>query len=94
MGRIDANPADLVRVSAEIAALAPGVTTLDCVGNSLSSGVSEPPATAAALQGLGARWTRGATRLEDELDALGRAVEASAIAYQDADTTSMGGRPS
>jgi hypothetical protein len=94
MSRIEAPPSEMMGVGAEITALAPGITTLDCIGGSLSSGVDEPPATAAALERLGTTWSRGAMRLEDELSALGRAVQAAAIAYQTTDQTSMQGRPS
>jgi hypothetical protein len=89
VGLIQATPEELMRAGASIEGLTASISTFSCLGNSFGSGSSDPPATAAALAGLGSAWSQGAARLEDELSALGGAVEASAIAYVAADEGSM-----
>jgi hypothetical protein len=90
MGRIDAPLGEISSVGAGIESLAAGLTTLSCVANSFGgASVSDPPATAAALQTLGARWTTAALRLEDEIVALGVATQATAVAYRTTDESAM-----
>jgi hypothetical protein len=55
--------------------------------------VSEPPATSAALDQMASRWAASATRLQDEIAALGMAAGATAVAYRAADESSMTGGP-
>jgi hypothetical protein len=90
MGRIDAPLGEISSVGAGIESLATGLTTLGCVAGSFGGGsVSDPPATAAALQTLGARWSTAAQRLEDEIVALGVATQATAVAYRTTDESAM-----
>jgi hypothetical protein len=89
VGLIQAPPEELMRAGASVEALTSSISTFSCLGGSFGSGPSDPPETAAALAGLGSAWTEGAARLDDELTALGRAVQASAIAYVAADEGSM-----
>ena len=91
MGLIQASPGELSSVGAEIEAVAPALASLSATARSLGGAVDEPPATAAALARLGAAWATGAARLEDDVAALGRAVQASAVAYRVTDETTMPG---
>ena len=94
MGRIDAPLGEITGVGGGIqslgAALAPLLAASQRVG---TSAVADPPATAAALEALSARWTTASGRLEDELIGLGVATQATAVAYRAADESSMGGGP-
>jgi hypothetical protein len=92
MGRIDAPLGEITSVGAGIESLGPSLAGLLGAARAAGAGrVSDPPATAAGLEALGARWTAAAQRLEDELVALGVATQATAVAYQVADESSMGG---
>lgn len=89
MGRIEAPLGQIEGVGAGIASLAPTLSTLQCATN--VSGLSDPPATAAALEALRSRWQLAAQRLEDEIETLGVATQATAVAYRAADESSMSG---
>jgi hypothetical protein len=89
MGEIDAPLGEIARVGAGIEAVAPGLATLTRAATGVSGMVSDPPATAAALDRLAGRWSASAGRLEDEIAALGVAAGATAVAYRVADESSM-----
>jgi hypothetical protein len=92
MGRIDAPLGEISSVGAGIEALGAEVAPLLAAAQRVGAGgAAEPPATAAALESLGARWPSAAQRLEDELATLGVATQATAVAYRVADESSMGG---
>jgi hypothetical protein len=88
MGLIQAPPAEMTAVGAQVEALGPALSTLSCAAGGFGA-VADPPATALALERLGRAWGTAAARLEDDVVALGRAVQASAVAYQVADDDSM-----
>jgi hypothetical protein len=92
MGLIKATPAELTSVGGDIAGLGPSITTLSCLSGSFGA-AAEPELTADALDRLGRTWSTAAVRLEDDLLALGRAVQASAIAYAVTDQNAMTGKP-
>jgi hypothetical protein len=89
MGLIQATPEELLGTGGRIADLGPAITTLSCLAGGFQ-GVGEPQQTADALQQLGRTWSTAATRLDQDIVALGRAVQASGIAYEVADRSSMG----
>ena len=89
MGEIDAPLGEITSVGAGIEAVAPGLTTLTRAATGVAGTVSDPPASAAALDRLSARWAASAARLEDEISALGVATGATAVAYRTADESSM-----
>jgi hypothetical protein len=91
MGEIDAPLGEIERVGAGIEGVAPTLLTLARAATGVTGTVSEPPATSAALDQLASRWAASATRMQDEIAALGVAAGATAVAYRTADETSMGG---
>ena len=91
MGEIEAPLGEIQRVGAGIEAVAPGLDTLTRAATGIAGTVSDPPATAAALDQLAGRWANSAARLEDEISALGVAAGATAVAYRVADESSMTG---
>jgi hypothetical protein len=91
MGEIDAPLGEIERVGAGIEGVAPTLTTLARAATGVTGTVSEPPATSAALDQMASRWAASATRMEDEIAALGVAAGATAVAYRTADEASMGG---
>ena len=93
MGEIQAPLGEIEAVGAGIESVAPGLATLARAATGVGGTVSEPPATAAALDALASRWAASATRLEDEIAALGVAAGATAVAYRVADESSMAGGP-
>ena len=93
MGEIEAPLGEIESVGAGIEGVAPGLTTLARAATGVTGTVSDPPATAAALDQLASRWAASATRLEDEIAALGVAAGATAVAYRVADESSMTGGP-
>jgi hypothetical protein len=88
MGRIDAPTGEIASAGAGVAGVGPAMATVAGPLRS-ASGVSDPPATAAALARLASRWTTAADRLGDELTSLGQAAEASAYAYATTDERQM-----
>lgn len=89
MGEIDAPLGEIESVGAGIEGVAPTLITLARAATGVTGTVSEPPATSAALDQMGSRWAASATRMEDEIAALGVATGATAIAYRVADESSM-----
>lgn len=89
MGEIDAPLGEIESVGAGIEGVAPTLITLARAARGVTGTVSEPPATSAALDQMGSRWAASATRMEDEIAALGVATGATAIAYRVADESSM-----
>jgi hypothetical protein len=89
MGEIDAPLGEIERVGAGIEGVAPTLTTLARAATGVTGTVSEPPATSAALDQMASRWAASATRMEDEIAALGVAAGATAVAYRAADESSM-----
>jgi hypothetical protein len=89
MGEIDAPLGEIENVGAGIEGVAPTLITLASAATGVTGTVSEPPATSAALDQMASRWAASATRMEDEIDALGVATGATAIAYRVADESSM-----
>jgi hypothetical protein len=88
MGRIDAPTGEIASVGAAVAAVAPSMAAVAAPLRA-GSGISDPPATGAALDRLAREWTTAADRLGDELTALGQAAEASAYAYATTDERQM-----
>jgi len=91
MGEIHAPLHEIESVGAGIESVAPTLTTLARAATGVTGPVSEPPATAAALDQMASRWAASATRMEDEIAALGVAAGATAVAYRTADEASMAG---
>jgi hypothetical protein len=91
MGQIQAPLGEIESVGAAIEGVAPTLTTLARAATGVTGTVSEPPATSAALDQMASRWAASATRLEDEIAALGVAAGATAVAYRAADESSMTG---
>ena|SRR5918997_4788408 len=91
MGEIDAPLHEIESVGAGIEGVAPTLTTLARAATGVTGTVSEPPATSAALDQMASRWAASATRMEDEIAALGVAAGATAVAYRHADEASMTG---
>jgi hypothetical protein len=89
MGEIQAPLGEIQSVGAGIESVAPGLLTLARAATGVGGTVSDPPATAAALDELASRWAASATRMEDEIRALGVATGATAVAYRVADESSM-----
>jgi uncharacterized membrane protein YgcG len=89
MGEIDAPLGEIESVGAGIEGVAPTLVTLARAATGVTGTVSEPPATAAALDQMASRWAASATRMEDEIAALGVAAGATAVAYRAADESSM-----
>ena len=89
MGEIDAPLSEITSVGAGIEAVAPGLSDITRAATGVAGTVSDPPATAAALDRLSARWANSAARLQDEIAALGVATGATAVAYRVADESSM-----
>ena len=94
MGQIKVTPEEVARVGASIAALGPNLSSLQAAARSMSSRVSEPPATAMALGKLTTQWLAGVQRLEDDIVELGRMTEGSAVLYRETDFNAMGMRGS
>jgi hypothetical protein len=91
MGEIQAPLDQIESVGAGIEGVAPTLTTLARAATGVTGMVSEPPATSAALDQMASRWAASATRLQDEISALGVAAGATAVAYRAADESSMTG---
>ena len=91
MGEIHAPLHEIESVGAGIEGVAPTLTTLARAATGVTGTVSEPPATSAALDQMASRWAASATRMEDEIAALGVAAGATAVAYRHADEASMSG---
>jgi len=91
MGEIDAPLGEIERVGTGIEGVAPTLTTLARAATGVTGTVSEPPGTSAALDQMASRWAASATRMEDEIAALGVAAGATAVAYRHADEESMAG---
>jgi uncharacterized membrane protein YgcG len=89
MGEIHAPLHEIESVGAGIEGVAPTLTTLARAATGVTGTVSEPPATAAALDQMASRWAGSATRMQDEIAALGVAAGATAVAYRHADEASM-----
>jgi hypothetical protein len=93
LGRIDAPTGEIEGVGAGVAAVGPSLSAIAGMVRGADRGMAEPPMTAAALADLGGRWSRAADMLGEEIAALGRAAEASAVAYAVTDRSAMGGGP-
>jgi hypothetical protein len=91
MGEIQAPLGEIESVGAGIEGVAPTLTTLARAATGVTGTVADPPATSAALDQLASRWAASATRMEDEIAALGIAAGATAVAYRAADEASMSG---
>jgi uncharacterized membrane protein YgcG len=91
MGEIDAPLGEIESVGAGIEGVAPTLMTLTRAATGVTGTVSEPPATSAALDQMASRWSASATRMQDEIAALGVAAGATAVAYRAADESSMTG---
>jgi hypothetical protein len=91
MGEIQAPLGEIESVGAGIEGVAPSLATITRAATGVTGTVADPPATSAALDELAARWAASATRLEDEIAALGIAAGATAVAYRAADESSMTG---
>jgi hypothetical protein len=91
MGEIHAPLHEIESVGAGIEGVAPTLTTLARAATGVTGTVSEPPATSSALDEMAHRWAASATRMEDEIAALGVAAGATAVAYRAADEASMSG---
>jgi hypothetical protein len=91
MGEIQAPLGEIESVGAGIEGVAPTLHTLARAATGVTGTVSEPPATSAALDAMASRWAGSATRMEDEIAALGVAAGATAVAYRTADESSMTG---
>jgi uncharacterized membrane protein YgcG len=91
MGEIDAPLGEIESVGAGIEGVAPTLLTLARAATGVTGTVSEPPATSAALDQMASRWAASATRMQDEIAALGVAAGATAVAYRTADESSMAG---
>jgi hypothetical protein len=91
MGEIQAPLGEIESVGAGIEGVAPTLTTLARAATGVTGTVSEPPATSAALDQMASRWAASATRLQDEIAALGVTAGATAVAYRAADESSMTG---
>jgi hypothetical protein len=89
MGELQAPLGEIESVGAGIEGVAPGLTTLARAATGIAGTVADPPATSAALDQLASRWAASATRLDDEIAALGVATGATAVAYREADEASM-----
>jgi hypothetical protein len=89
MGEIDAPLGQIEAVGAGIEGVAPTLLTLARAATGVTGTVSEPPATSAALDQMASRWAASATRMQDEIAALGVAAGATAVAYRAADESSM-----
>jgi hypothetical protein len=89
MGEIDAPLHQIESVGAGIEGVAPTLMTLARAATGVTGTVGEPPATSAALDQLASRWAASATRMQDEIAALGVAAGATAVAYRAADESSM-----
>jgi hypothetical protein len=89
MGEIQAPLGEIESVGAGIEGVAPTLHTLARAATGVTGTVSEPPATSAALDAMASRWAASATRMEDEIAALGVASGATAVAYRTADESSM-----
>ena len=89
MGEIDAPLGEIESVGAGIEGVAPTLLTLVRAATGVTGTVSEPPATSAALEEMASRWAASATRMQDEIAALGVAAGATAVAYRAADESSM-----
>jgi hypothetical protein len=89
MGEIDAPLGEIESVGAGIEGVAPTLTTLARAATGVTGTVPEPPATSAALDQMASRWAASATRMQDEIAALGVAAGATAVAYRTADESSM-----
>jgi hypothetical protein len=89
MGEIDAPLHQIESVGAGIEGVAPTLMTLARAATGVTGTVDEPPATSAALDQLASRWAASATRMQDEIAALGVAAGATAVAYRAADESSM-----
>jgi hypothetical protein len=89
MGEIQAPLDQIESVGAGIEGVAPVLTTLARAATGVTGTVADPPATSAALDRLASRWAASATRMEDEIAALGLAAGATAVAYRGADEASV-----
>ena len=89
MGEIYAPLHEIESVGAGIEGVAPTLMTLARAATGVTGTVSEPPATSAALDRMASRWAASATRMQDEIAALGVAAGATAVAYRTADESSM-----
>jgi uncharacterized membrane protein YgcG len=89
MGEIDAPLGEIEAVGAGIEGVAPTLLTLARAATGMTGTVSEPPATSAALDQMASRWAAAATRIQDEIAALGVAAGATVVAYRAADESSM-----
>ena len=91
MEQIEVTPAELRSVGSEIARGGPEIEALQGELRGLASGVSEPTATASALENLATQWASGIARLAEDVEALGLFTEAVAGVYETTDRRSMGG---
>jgi len=90
VGTIEAPLGQIESVGSGIAGLAGQLSTAQCTTN-LGGSFSQPPASAAALETLSARWQTAMKRLDNEITALGTATQATAVAYRVTDETAIGG---
>jgi uncharacterized membrane protein YgcG len=89
VGEIDAPLGEIEALGAGIEGVAPTLLTLARAATGVTGTVSEPPATSAALDQMASRWAASATRMQDEIAALGVAAGATVVAYRAADESSM-----
>src|ERR687895_1534884 len=89
MGEIHAPLHEIESVGAGIEGVAPTLITVARAATGVTGTVSEPPATSTALDHMASRWAASATRMQDEIAALGVAAGATAVAYRPADQSSM-----
>lgn len=89
MGRIQVNPQEVERVGGQIVGVASGVSEVQSGVRSLEGAVSEPTATATALEDLANQWSAGLARLEEDVVSLGRAGQIAGFLYTLTDDKSI-----
>lgn len=89
MSRVQVEPGQVSTVGFSIER---GAGSLDSVAIAVGQmgEVSEPRATAGALEGLTQRWSAGLGRMRDDVEALGRGAEAASTLYTQTDERAMG----
>ncbi len=74
-----------VSIESKASALDPAVRAMSGV-----AGVGEPAETSRALGSMQVRWSAGVGRLQDDLELLGRGVQAASTLYTHTDESAMG----
>lgn len=89
MGRFEVAPAEVRELGVRVRSFGPTIRHIAGEASSLSCTASQPPQTGRALDELAASWSRGLSRLADDVQVLAGLAQLAANGYEVVDAKTM-----